>query len=44
MDVIDEHSLYRTVLNAERHLFLGGTFAQVERDRLVAWILAHQNW
>jgi hypothetical protein len=43
MDVIEDQSLYGTVISTTRHLFFGGTLALAERDMLVDWILAHQN-
>jgi hypothetical protein len=41
--VIDEQSLYQTVINASSHMLLGNVLALAERARLAAWLLAHQN-
>jgi hypothetical protein len=43
MNLVEEQSLYWTVINVARHLFFGGTLAPAECSELVAWILAHQN-
>ena len=43
MNLIDERSLYRTVINAANRLFEGGSFTSVEQSHLADWILTHQN-
>ena len=43
MNLIDEHSLYRTVTNAAMFLFDDGTLTTAHKARVANWILARQN-
>ncbi|MCI0478196.1 MAG: hypothetical protein L0Y55_18285, partial [Anaerolineales bacterium] len=43
MNLIDEHSLYKTVTNAAMFLLDGGTFTAAQKNRLAKWIVEHQN-
>ena len=43
MNIFDDGSLYKTVTNAARELFFGGSFSDAEKAKLANWILDHQN-
>lgn len=43
MDLICEHSLYETVMDAARRHFLGEAFDAADRTRLTGWLLARRN-
>lgn len=41
--IIQEESLYQTVLQATRFRFDGGRFLPEESEQLITWLLAHRN-